>query len=46
MSKKNDKSSFIGIAKNRDAEGQAMPLKPVPNEMKLRKPPEKKKDKR
>ena len=43
MSDKNDKSHFIGISKNKDAEGQAMPLKPMPDKMKLRTPPEKKK---
>jgi len=45
MSDKNDKSHFIGISKS-DAEGQAKPLKLMPKEMKLRKPPEKKKDKK
>jgi hypothetical protein len=46
MSDKFDKSSYIGISKNKDAEGQAMPLKPVPNEIKLKKPAEKKKGKK
>lgn len=46
MSDKFDKSSYVGISKNKDAEGQAMPLKPVPTVIKSRKPAEKKKDKK